>query len=33
MSDRLSRSWQLVQASAEVLRADKQLVVFPTDNP
>jgi hypothetical protein len=29
MFDRLSRSWQLVQASAAVLRADKELVVFP----
>jgi hypothetical protein len=29
MFDRLSRSWELVKASAEVLRADKELVVFP----
>jgi len=29
MFDRLSRSWELVKASAAVLRADKELVVFP----
>lgn len=29
MFRRLSNSWQLVKASAEVLRADKELVVFP----
>lgn len=29
MFDRLSRSWQLLKASAAVLRADKELLVFP----
>jgi len=29
MFERISNSWQLVKASAEVLRADKELVVFP----
>ena len=29
MFDRLSRSWNLLKASAGVLRQDKQLVVFP----
>ncbi len=29
MFDRLSRSWELVKASAEVLRADKELMLFP----
>ena len=29
MFDRLSRSWELVKASAAVLRADKELLVFP----
>ena len=29
MFDRLSRSWQLVKASATVLRQDKHLMVFP----
>jgi hypothetical protein len=29
MFDRLARSWQLVKASAAVLRADKELLVFP----
>jgi hypothetical protein len=29
MFARISNSWQLVKASAEVLRADKELVVFP----
>lgn len=29
MMQRLSNSWQLVKASAAVLRADKELVVFP----
>ncbi len=29
MFERLSRSWQLVQASATVLRQDKHLMVFP----
>jgi hypothetical protein len=29
MFARISNSWQLVQASAAVLRADKELVVFP----
>ena len=29
MFARISNSWQLVKASAEVLRADKELIVFP----
>lgn len=29
MLNRISNSWQLVKASAEVLRADKELIVFP----
>lgn len=29
MFDRLSRSWELVKASAAVLRADRELLVFP----
>jgi len=29
MFDRFSRSWSLVQASAAVLRSDKELMVFP----
>ena len=29
MFERLSNSWQLVKASAAVLRADKELIVFP----
>jgi hypothetical protein len=29
MFDRLSRSWELVKASAAVLRAYKELLVFP----
>ncbi len=29
MFQRLSNSWQLVKASADVLRADKELLVFP----
>ncbi len=29
MFARVSNSWQLVKASAEVLRADKELIVFP----
>ena len=29
MFERLSRSWELVKASAAVLRADKELLVFP----
>ena len=29
MFDRLSRSWELVKASAAVLQADKELLVFP----
>jgi hypothetical protein len=29
MFERLSRSWQLVKASYAVLRADKELIVFP----
>ena len=29
MFERISRSWQLVKASANVLRQDKELVVFP----
>jgi hypothetical protein len=29
MFERISNSWRLVKASAEVLRADKELVVFP----
>jgi len=29
MLERLSNSWRLVKASAEVLRADKELIVFP----
>ena len=29
MFPRLSNSWQLVKASAAVLRADKELLVFP----
>ena len=29
MMQRLSNSWQLVKASAAVLRADKELIVFP----
>jgi len=29
MMRKLSNSWQLIQASASVLRADKELVVFP----
>ena len=29
MFERLSRSWELVKASAEVLRADKELLLFP----
>lgn len=29
MFEKFSRSWELVKASAEVLRADKELLVFP----
>ena len=29
MFDRIARSWQLVKASASVLRSDKELLVFP----
>ena len=29
MFDKLSNSWELVKASAEVLRADKELLLFP----
>ncbi|MEM7349274.1 MAG: DUF6159 family protein [Acidobacteriota bacterium] len=29
MFQKLSNSWQLIQASARVLRADKELIVFP----
>ena len=29
MFSRLSNSWKLVKASAEVLRADKELLLFP----
>lgn len=29
MFQRISNSWQLVKASAQVLRADKELIVFP----
>lgn len=29
MFERISKSWQLVKASASVLRADKELLVFP----
>lgn len=29
MLSRISKSWELVKASAEVLRADKELIVFP----
>jgi len=29
MFTRISNSWALVKASAEVLRADKELIVFP----
>jgi hypothetical protein len=29
MSERISRSWGLVKASAEVLRSDKELIIFP----
>ena len=29
MFDRLSRSWELVKVSADVLRADKELLIFP----
>ena len=29
MFERLSNSWDLVKASAEVLRADKELLLFP----
>ena len=29
MFDKFSRSWELVKASAAVLRSDKELMVFP----
>jgi uncharacterized membrane protein len=29
MFERFSRSWELVKASASVLRADKELMIFP----
>jgi hypothetical protein len=29
MFERLSRSWELVKASAAVLKTDKELLVFP----
>jgi hypothetical protein len=29
MFERISRSWELVLASAAVLKADKELMVFP----